>query len=51
MVETSEEHVYDYVIAAMQLQHVLQYIKFGSLIIVPGDRVDVIIACLASAIC
>jgi len=48
--DLSEEHVYDYVIAAMQLQHVLQYIKFGSLIIVPGDRVDVIIACLASAI-
>ena len=45
-----EEHVYDYVIAAMQLQHVLEYIKFGSLIIVPGDRADVIIACLASVI-
>ena len=48
--DLSEEHVYDYVIAATQLQHVLEYIKFGSLIIVPGDRADVIIACLASAI-
>ncbi|MDP8215186.1 MAG: phosphate acetyltransferase [Candidatus Euphemobacter frigidus] len=43
-----EEHVYNYVVAAMQLQHVLEYIKFGSLIIVPGDRVDVIITCLAA---
>ena len=46
-----EEHVYDYIVAAMQLQHVLEYIKFGSLIIVPGDRVDVILACLAAANC
>ncbi|MFH1038354.1 MAG: phosphate acetyltransferase [PVC group bacterium] len=43
-----EEHVYDYVVAAMQLQHVLERIKFGSLIIVPGDRADVLIGCLAA---
>ena len=43
-----EEHVYDYVVAAMQIQHVLEQIKFGSLIIVPGDRVDVIITILAA---
>ncbi len=43
-----EEHVYDYLVAAMQLQNMLEHIKYGSLIIVPGDRVDVIIACLAA---
>lgn len=48
--ELYEEHVYDYVIAAMHLQHVLEYINFGSLIVVPGDRVDVVIGCLAAII-
>lgn len=43
-----EEHVYHYLVAAMQLQNMLEHIKYGSLIIVPGDRVDVIIACLAA---
>jgi len=43
-----EEHVYDYLVAAMQLQNMVEHIKFGSLIIVPGDRVDVIIGCLAA---
>ncbi len=43
-----EEHVYDYLVAAMHLQNMVEHIKFGSLIIVPGDRVDVIIGCLAA---
>ena len=43
-----EEHVYDYLVAAMQLQNMVEHIKFGSLVIVPGDRVDVIIGCLSA---
>ncbi len=43
-----EEHVYHYLVAAMQLQNMLEHIQYGSLIIVPGDRVDVIIGCLAA---
>ena len=46
--ELLEQHVYGYVVAAMQLQHFLEYVRYGSFIIVPGDRADVIVGCLAA---
>ena len=42
-------HAYKYIVAAMQLRNLLPRIEHGSLIITPGDRADVIVACLASA--
>ncbi len=45
-----EEHVYHYLVAAMQLQNMLEHIQYGSLIIVPGDRIDVVIGCLAAVV-
>lgn len=36
------------VIAAMQLRNFLARIKSGALVVTPGDRADVIVACLAS---
>jgi len=41
-------HVYNFTVAAMQLRNFLSRIEYGSLIITPGDRADVIIACLAA---
>ena len=41
-------HVHSFTIAAMQLQNFLTRIECGSLVITPGDRVDVIVACLAT---
>jgi phosphate acetyltransferase len=41
-------HVYNFTVAAMQLRNFLTRVEKGSLIITPGDRADVIIACLAS---
>ena len=41
-------HVYSFTVAAMQLQNFLTRIEYGSLIITPGDRADVIVACLAA---
>ncbi|MBU0734304.1 MAG: phosphate acetyltransferase [Proteobacteria bacterium] len=41
-------HVYSFTVAAMQLQNFLTRIGYGSLIIVPGDRADVIVGCLAA---
>jgi len=41
-------HVYDFTVAAMQLQNFLARIEHGSLIITPGDRADIIVACLAA---
>jgi len=41
-------HVYGFTIGAMQLKNVLDRIKHGSLIITPGDRADIIVACLSS---
>jgi phosphate acetyltransferase len=38
----------NYVVAAMQIPNFLPYIGQGSLIITPGDRSDIILACLAS---
>lgn len=42
------KEVLEYKIAAMQLENFLQRIEDGSLIITPGDRVDIIVGCMAS---
>ena len=41
-------HVHSFIVAAMQLRNFLKHIKHGSLIITPGDRADVIVACLSA---
>ncbi len=41
-------HVYSFGIAAMQLKNVLERIEHGALIITPGDRADIIVACLSA---
>lgn len=41
-------HVYGFTVAAMQLHNFLNRIKHGVLVIVPGDRSDVIVACLSA---
>jgi len=38
----------DYIVAAMQVGNFLEYIKKGALVITPGDRADVVLACYAS---
>ncbi|PIE55969.1 MAG: phosphate acetyltransferase [Desulfobulbus propionicus] len=40
----------NYIVAAMQIDNFLEYIKPASLIITPGDRADIILASLASRI-
>jgi phosphate acetyltransferase len=46
--EELNRHVHNFTVAAMQLRNFLTRIEHGSLIITPGDREDVIIACLAT---
>lgn len=41
-------HVHTFTVAAMQLRNFINHIEQGALIITPGDRADVIVACLAS---
>lgn len=41
-------HVRGFTIAAMQLRNLLDRIEYGALVITPGDRSDVILACLAA---
>ncbi len=41
-------HVYSFTVAAMQLRNLLKRITHGTLIITPGDRSDVIVACLSA---
>lgn len=41
-------HVYNFDVAAMQLRNFLTRVRHGSLIITPGDRADIIVACLAT---
>lgn len=41
-------HAYNFTVAAMHLPNFLARIEHGSLIITPGDRSDVIVACLAA---
>jgi len=43
-----ERHAHNYVVAAMQLRNFLKGFDHGALIVTPGDRADVIVACLAS---
>jgi phosphate acetyltransferase len=38
----------DYIVAAMQVGNFLDYITKGSLVITPGDRADVVLACYAA---
>lgn len=47
--EQLNRHVYNFTVAAMQIQNFLSRLEYGTLIITPGDRADVIIACLATA--
>jgi phosphate acetyltransferase len=47
--EQLNRHVYNFTVAAMQLRNFLTRIDHGSLIITPGDRSDIIVACLALA--
>ena len=42
-------HVYSFTVAAMQLHNLLERIDHGTLIITPGDRSDVIVACISAA--
>jgi len=46
--EQLNRHVYSFTVAAMQLQNFLKRIEHGTLIVTPGDRSDVIVACLAA---
>jgi phosphate acetyltransferase len=46
--EQLSRHVYSFTVAAMQLRNFLKRIRHGTLIITPGDRADVIVACLSS---
>ena len=41
-------HVRSFTIAAMQLRNFLSRIEYGTLVITPGDRSDIILACLAA---
>ncbi len=46
--ESLTRHVRSFTIAAMQLRNLLGRIEYGTLVITPGDRSDVILACLAA---
>lgn len=46
--ENLTRHVRSFTIAAMQLRNLLSRIEYGTLIITPGDRSDVILASLAA---
>jgi phosphate acetyltransferase len=46
--EGQDREVLHYKVAAMQLSNFLGYVEENSLIITPGDRADVILACLGS---
>ncbi len=43
-----DRHVHGFAVAAMQLVHFLEHLEPGLLVIVPGDRADVIISCMAA---
>ena len=47
--ENLTRHVRSFTIAAMQLRNLLSRIEYGTLVITPGDRSDVILACLAAS--
>ncbi len=41
-------HARESIVAAMQLRNLLKHIFHGTLVITPGDRADVIVACMAA---
>lgn len=41
-------HARSFIVAAMQLRNMLPRITHGTLVITPGDRADIIVACLAT---
>jgi phosphate acetyltransferase len=47
--EFLNRHAHCFTVAAMHIENLLPRIERGSLIITPGDRADVIIACLSAA--
>ena len=48
--EQLDRHVHSFTVAAMQLRNFLERIERGTLIITPGDRADVIVACLSTVL-
>ncbi|MEA3359910.1 MAG: phosphate acetyltransferase [Thermodesulfobacteriota bacterium] len=46
--EELSRHVHSFTVAAMHLNNFLKRIEHGTLIITPGDRADVIVACLSA---
>jgi len=46
--EHLDQHVYSFTVAAMQMHNFLERIQHGTLIITPGDRADIIVACMAT---
>lgn len=46
--EHLDQHVYSFAVAAMQMHNFLERIQHGTLIITPGDRSDIIVACMAT---
>lgn len=49
-IDRLNREVLDFKVAAMQVPNFLKYLQEGSLIITPGDRPDIILACLAAAV-
>ena len=47
--EFLNRHAYCFTVAAMHIENLLPRIERGSLIITPGDRADVILACLSAS--
>ncbi len=41
-------HVTGFSVAAMQLRHFLARLRHGTMVITPGDRADILLACMAS---
>ncbi len=48
--EQLNRHVHSFTVAAMQLRNFLDRIENNTLIITPGDRADIIVACLSSLV-
>lgn len=46
--EHLNRHAHSFTVAAMQLRNFLERIDQGTLVITPGDRADIIVACLSS---
>jgi phosphate acetyltransferase len=44
-----EREIRDVRVAAMSVEHFLEHLSDGTLVIVPGDRPDVLVACVAAA--